>query len=323
MSTTAIDTHTKIIDGYTVTVSVYVDEDMGPPWKQHDGHGPVSEWTTRKKRPGERMLNDDKASCRFYDWQEAIVIAKRDNWGIPDEAKAELSAKLKREPTKDEITAEAVRRDFEYLRGWCNDEWQWHGYETTITGPDGVEHEGDSCWGFDDSHYMITEAFDNATSTIEDLKAEAVKAAEAEARRQKIVRLARENYAREGDLEFDNDAKVSEGDDNGAYVQCWKWFPFTGTSFDKAGEEKQLRVFDPSRFQHGSILGVRWTPEEQANFLYIAINNRIPFIEGYEKQADFLRKLSRINLTDSGTIRLTADGLSIAAELFAKYSSEK
>lgn len=27
----------------------------------------------------------------------------------------------------------------------------------------------------------------------------------------------------DGDLEFDDNAKVSISDDGGAYVQCWKW----------------------------------------------------------------------------------------------------
>ena len=34
---------------------------------------------------------------------------------------------------------------------------------------------------------------------------------------------AQENFHRDGDLEFDENAKVSIGEDSGAYVQCWKW----------------------------------------------------------------------------------------------------
>lgn len=30
-------------------------------------------------------------------------------------------------------------------------------------------------------------------------------------------------YHRDGDLEFDDNPVVSRGDDNGAYVMCWKW----------------------------------------------------------------------------------------------------
>jgi len=34
------------------------------------------------------------------------------------------------------------------------------------------------------------------------------------------------------DVEVDADAKISRGDDNGAYVQCWLWVGFEGTKFD-------------------------------------------------------------------------------------------
>jgi hypothetical protein len=34
---------------------------------------------------------------------------------------------------------------------------------------------------------------------------------------------AQENLQRDGDLEFDDNAKVSISEDGGAYVQGWKW----------------------------------------------------------------------------------------------------
>lgn len=48
-----------------------------------------------------------------------------------------------------------------------------------------------------------------------------------------IVELARDTIEKEGEIEFDDDAKVSEDDDNGAYVQAWVWVSFSGTKFDK------------------------------------------------------------------------------------------
>jgi hypothetical protein len=36
------------------------------------------------------------------------------------------------------------------------------------------------------------------------------------------------------ELQFDPSARVAEGDDNGAYVQAWAWFSFSGTKFDKS-----------------------------------------------------------------------------------------
>jgi len=55
-------------------------------------------------------------------------------------------------------------------------------------------------------------------------------------RRQRILEIAgRSDKLREGDLELDSGAKVSEGDDNGAYVQVWMWVAFDGTDLDKKG----------------------------------------------------------------------------------------
>lgn len=55
------------------------------------------------------------------------------------------------------------------------------------------------------------------------------------ARNKKARELARQ-YESEGDLELDDGAVVSEGDDNGAYVQMWKWVPFEATELCKDKE---------------------------------------------------------------------------------------
>jgi len=36
---------------------------------------------------------------------------------------------------------------------------------------------------------------------------------------------AKELYHEEGEIEVDNDARVSTGDDDGAYVAAWVWVP--------------------------------------------------------------------------------------------------
>ena len=56
-------------------------------------------------------------------------------------------------------------------------------------------------------------------------------------RRKAIIDLAREQLPlREGTVEIDGDALVSEGDENGAYVQTWGWVDFDGTDLDKEAE---------------------------------------------------------------------------------------
>jgi hypothetical protein len=52
------------------------------------------------------------------------------------------------------------------------------------------------------------------------------------ARRKAIMKLA-EGFEREGELELDDNAKISEGDDNGAYVQMWRWVEFDNTELCK------------------------------------------------------------------------------------------
>lgn len=44
---------------------------------------------------------------------------------------------------------------------------------------------------------------------------------------QEVYVAAAEGYVREGDLEVDDNAVISEGSDQGAYVQMWKWIAFS------------------------------------------------------------------------------------------------
>ncbi|MBN8644045.1 MAG: hypothetical protein J0L61_02255 [Planctomycetes bacterium] len=55
-----------------------------------------------------------------------------------------------------------------------------------------------------------------------------------EATRAKYVEAARREYEREGEIEIDDSAEVSMGDDPGAYVQAWVW-----VSNDEAGIEDE------------------------------------------------------------------------------------
>jgi hypothetical protein len=64
--------------------------------------------------------------------------------------------------------------------------------------------------------------------------AEVVADVEMERGRHEAIReLARQYHQKDGELEFDPDAKVSEGEENGAYVQGWKWVSFRDTALDK------------------------------------------------------------------------------------------
>lgn len=159
----------KTYRDYTIKVDCHWDPFNVLPWEEHAGHGIVSDWETRDKRPGERVLASDHGSKRYYDFEATLAVAKRDGWGLSAEATSALAHRLGRPPTKREILVAAVEHDFEYLRRWCNDEWHWVGYVCTITDPEGneVEQGHDSCWGFDDEDYMVEEAMAGATRTID------------------------------------------------------------------------------------------------------------------------------------------------------------
>jgi hypothetical protein len=129
------------VDGFHVMADVHHDPDMGEPWKEHDGHGVVSEWVSRAKAPGERILITDHKCHRFYDIAASIEIAKRDGWDC--------------EPyntgSKGERAARAVERDFKVLKAWCNDEWMWCGVTVNVS-RNGVRLTGDwdhALWGIE------------------------------------------------------------------------------------------------------------------------------------------------------------------------------
>lgn len=123
-----------------VTVTTERDDDPSAPWEECDGHGPVSEWRSKdSKRPGERVLCSDGRGrmVRFYDWQAAIAEAKRDGW----------DAKPYKTGTKGQQAERAVAADFEFLRGWCADEWQYVVLIVRLVGADGVEISRDVLGG--------------------------------------------------------------------------------------------------------------------------------------------------------------------------------
>lgn len=147
-------------DGVRFRVAIERDEDAPPPWEWYDGHGSVSNWTSREKRPGELILIRDQGSYRYYDFQEAVKIARREGWGG---CKGNF-------PTRRAKAAAAARANYEFLRRWCNDDWEWVWVSVTPFYPDGDENDDlmESCGGVcsDDSDYMVDELIDCALYNI-------------------------------------------------------------------------------------------------------------------------------------------------------------
>ncbi len=123
--------------GLRLTLTTESDQCHGAPWKECDGHGPVSDWTTRDKRPGERVLARDRHAKMFYDFAAAIAEAKRDGWDAPPYKTG----------TKGEQAVRAVEADFEYLRKWCAGDWEYIGVIVTLSDDEGNELGKDSLWG--------------------------------------------------------------------------------------------------------------------------------------------------------------------------------
>lgn len=127
----------------TFTVAKHYDTDHEAPWSACDGYGVVLERTRHSAdAPDEaRELNSDY----LYDWHASLDRAREEQWGLGEERLAALTAKLTRPPTQEEITAEAVRLDYEYLRAWCRDEWHYCGIVVKLQGSP-IER---SLWGIE------------------------------------------------------------------------------------------------------------------------------------------------------------------------------
>ena len=143
--------------GRTFGARYPVDSDHEPPWESCDGHGEVSDWTRRDKRPGERVLWEDHGSRRYYDFAGAIKLAKRDGWGTKDGQRPGETLAAYR--------ARAVEADFDYLRGWCADLWHYVAVDVTLLDEDGAPTAFTSSLGGVedlDSAYLTTVAREQA-----------------------------------------------------------------------------------------------------------------------------------------------------------------
>lgn len=157
------------VDGFTLTARIDSDSDMGPPWQEHDGHGPVSDWTNRNKRAGELELSRRGSggasglSCRFYDFAEACRIARRDGWGDP-------SLRLENETAR-AFAARMARDDFERMKAWCDDRWQWVGVIVDASRA-GVSLGRASLWGIesDADSYLVEVANELAEEAVNDAR---------------------------------------------------------------------------------------------------------------------------------------------------------
>lgn len=115
------------------------DTDADAPWDREDGHGPVSDWTSRDKRPGEMILCSDRRMKRYYDFAEAVKIARRDGWDTKPYGT--------RKPG--ERAHAAAIADYNYLRQYIAQDWHYCGIVVTLLDADGEPDVNASLWGIE------------------------------------------------------------------------------------------------------------------------------------------------------------------------------
>lgn len=170
-------------NGTDYIATIERDEYHGAPWSEECGHGPVTDWTTCAKAPGQMVLNEHRGARRYYDFQEACKIALRDGWGWlpepvrierpraggltgaalptyvsgafrivsddPREAHSELYRMHRESMSARAYAAGAALRDFERLRGWCNDSWCYVGVVVRRAGDCARCGDCESLWGIE------------------------------------------------------------------------------------------------------------------------------------------------------------------------------
>jgi len=128
------------IDGLRVVATIHEDSDHGNPWDNSDCHGPVTKWIRRGKNAGERVLSEDRGAFRYYDFAGAVKTAKAEGWGIAKEGESNAQR-----------AARMAEHDFEVLRAWCNDEWNYCGISVQVFHDD-IELTGEydhALWGIE------------------------------------------------------------------------------------------------------------------------------------------------------------------------------
>jgi hypothetical protein len=154
-----------VVDGFDCVATIYLDEHHEAPWEWTTVCGPVSNWTTRDKRPGEFILATDRQHKRYYDFQEACRIARADKWDAPPY----------KQGTRRQQAARAAYADFEHLRRWCADQWRYVGVAVTVSknGIDLTDRFAHALWGIesDSGEYLTETANDLLAGALTDARA--------------------------------------------------------------------------------------------------------------------------------------------------------
>lgn len=133
--------------GYLFTIEVDYDEFEGPPWSRYDGHGPVSDWTTRDKKPSEVVLSSIGGSNLYYDFSRAMKKAKEERWDAAPYGQG----------TKGERAERAVRADIKYLRDYIDNVWVYVTLSVTLRGSGYTTSLGGVEYDYSENGHWMTE----------------------------------------------------------------------------------------------------------------------------------------------------------------------
>ena len=101
----------------------------------------MSDWTSDPKAPGQMILCTDRRKYRYYDFAEAVNLARRDGWDTKPYGT--------RKPG--ERAHAAVMADYNYLRQWCDQQWHYCGIVVTLLDADGeLDNVSESLWAIED-----------------------------------------------------------------------------------------------------------------------------------------------------------------------------
>ena len=163
------------VDGFKAIATVHHDPDLGPPWREHDGHGIVREDLKENKRPGERVMGQGYARDIYflYDFAATVKKAKAEGWDAPPYKTG----------TKGQQAERAAESDFRNMQAWLDDKWTWcyvlltvykNGIKLGSASLCGIEcnyPESGNSYLCDAANELLDEALDEARKTLAKLTA--------------------------------------------------------------------------------------------------------------------------------------------------------
>lgn len=153
----------RLPNGWYWKVKFEHDSDHERPEEWDDGRG-ITSWERRSLEKWEHgwVLVWDRYSPLLYDYKASLEKALKDGWDAPPYHTG----------TKLEQATRAVKQDYDYLRGYYNQDWWYVGMIVELYDEDDHLIDEDSCWGYESNcmDYLCSEARSWAARMIKDAR---------------------------------------------------------------------------------------------------------------------------------------------------------